>query len=145
MAPPDARQARSTISNLPRNPWPARSHFPGIEDDAVAVEDQLVIAPDLVDVDQRLAELLHLRRTVPGGTHACRPRTGWRCVDQNLRPGGVQIGDGILMIEPAGDQLFIVPQILADAQAADLVADRDRFARSSRGPGSKYRLSSNTS
>ena len=38
-----------------------RDHVAGrIERDAVAVEDQLVIAADLVDVDQRLAEAPHL-------------------------------------------------------------------------------------
>ena len=33
------------------------------------------------------------------------------------RPGGVEIGDRILVIQPSLDQLFVVPQILADRQA----------------------------
>ena len=111
-----------------------------IKDDAVAVEDQFVVAADLVDIDKRLPETFDLRRKkLEAKSMLADHERRSAGVDQNLRAGGVQIGDGVAVIEPARDQFFVVPQVFADREprGQSVGADLDEISRFRRGPGSK--------
>jgi hypothetical protein len=90
----------------------------------IAVEDQLVVAADLVDVDQRLVEAADLfaEELEAEVVFADDERAG-AGVDQKLSAGGVQVGDRVLVIEPPGDQFLVVPEVFADRQARGQVAD----------------------
>jgi hypothetical protein len=38
-------------------------------------------------------------------------------VDEDLGAGGIELLDRVLMVEPAGDEPLVVPEVLADADA----------------------------
>ncbi len=98
-----------------------------------AVEDEFVVSPDLVDVNDRgfrppclaaeqLLPELRLTHLVRTGSH----------VDDNLRPPADQVVDGIFAVELSAERLG-VPEIFADAQA-------DRSAAHVQAPGLVARL-----
>ena len=130
----------STTSRSSSKSFACAMTFPGVEHDAVAVEDQFVVSAHLVHIDQRLAEPADLRgEQFQAEVVLADDERASAGVDQNLCAGGVQIGDRVLVIQPAGDQLLVVPQIFADRQARrSMVADSDKVLGLVRaGPGSK--------
>ena len=51
-------------------------------------------------------------------------------VDHDLRAGVVEIGDGVLVVEAAGDQAFIVPEVFADGEPPYYVSKAGYFCQS---------------
>ena len=90
----------------------------GIEYYAVAVKHEFIIAADLIDIDQRTAELPDLRRKKLKAKFVFVDDEGRRAgIDHYFRAGGVERGNRVLMIQAAGDHLFVVPKILANRNA----------------------------
>jgi len=56
-------------------------------------------------------------------------------VDENFRAGGVELGDGVLMVETARDHLFVVPEVFADGEADDLIVDAGEIFVLAQGAG----------
>ena len=90
----------------------------GSADEAAAIEDQLVIASHLVDVDHRSAQPLgRALGELPPQVRFALAEGGGREIDQQVGSHRGQVPDGISAEQPLAVQVLLDPEVLANGQA----------------------------
>jgi len=99
-----------------------------VEDDGVAVEDEFVVAADLVDVDDGKVPAFGLEGEEFVAVFVfSQDEGGGGDVEEEVGAGFGEGFDGVEVVEGAFDEFFIVPEVFADGDAERLIVDESDF------------------
>ncbi len=100
----------------------------GVEEDGVAVEDEFVVAADLVDVgDGEVPAASLVGEEFVAVVVFSEYEGGGGDVEEELGAGVGECGDGVEVVEGAFEEFLIVPEVFADGDADGDVVDGGEF------------------